>query len=176
MKILKRYRSSIICLIILIIMYFVNREIGRVAIEGTIENIWELVKLVPPVFVLLGLMDVWVPKEKMIKYMGDGSNFIGILLAFIMGAFAAGPLYAAFPIGAMLLRKGASIKNVMIFTGTWAACKVPMLLIEVSSLGAKFTIVRLVVEIIGIVLVAEMISRVINDEDRNLIYENAKKL
>ncbi|MBS7129404.1 MAG: hypothetical protein E6423_00355 [Clostridium sp.] len=58
MKILKRYRSSIICLIILIIMYLVNREIGRVAIEGTIENIWELVKLVPPVFVLLGLMDV----------------------------------------------------------------------------------------------------------------------
>lgn len=151
MKILKRYRSSIICLIILIIMYLVNREIGRVAIEGTIENIWELVKLVPPVFVLLGLMDVWVPKEKMIKYMGDGSNFIGILLAFIMGAFAAGPLYAAFPIGAMLL-------------------------IEVSSLGAKFTIIRLVVEIIGIVLVAEIISRVINDEDRNLIYENAKKL
>ena len=50
MKILKRYRSSIICLIILIIMYLVNREIGRVAIEGTIENIWELVKLVPPVF------------------------------------------------------------------------------------------------------------------------------
>ena len=70
MKILKRYRSSIICLIILIIMYLVNRDIGRVAIEGTIENIWELVKLVPPVFVLLGLMDVWIPKEKMIKYMG----------------------------------------------------------------------------------------------------------
>ena len=71
MKILKRYRSSIICLIILIIMYLVNRDIGRVAIEGTIENIWELVKLVPPVFVLLGLMDVWIPKEKMIKYMGE---------------------------------------------------------------------------------------------------------
>ena len=75
-----------------------------------------------------------------------------------------------------MLRKGASIKNVMIFTGTWAACKVPMLLIEVSSLGAKFTIVRLVVEMIGIILVAEIISRVINDEDRNLIYKNAKNL
>ena len=68
------------------------------------------------------------------------------IITFFIEAFAAGPLYAAFPVGAMLLRKGASIKNVMIFTGTWAACKVPMLLIEVSSLGAKFTIVRLVVE------------------------------
>lgn len=76
----------------------------------------------------------------------------------------------------MLLRKGASIKNVMIFTGTWAACKVPMLLIEVYSLGIKFTIIRLVFEIIGIIFIALIIGRVINEEDRKLIYKNAENL
>lgn len=57
------------------------------SIEGVVGNIWGFIKLVPSVFVLLGLIDVWIPKEKMIKYMGENSNFIGVLLAFIIGSF-----------------------------------------------------------------------------------------
>ena len=173
---LKRYRNAIICSIILGIMTIVNKEVGVTAIKGTLSNIWSLIKLVPPVFVLMGLMDVWIPREKMIKYMGKGSGIVGGLLAFLFGAFAAGPLYAAFPIGSMLLRKGSSIKNVMIFIGTWAATKVTMLLIEISSLGIKFTAIRTIIEIIGIVLIANIIDKVITEEDRLAVYENAEKV
>ncbi|WP_106058544.1 permease [Clostridium vincentii] len=159
MKTIIRYEYAIIFLFILIVMYLVNREIGSKAIEGTLKNILELIKLVPPVFVLLGLMDIWIPNEKMIKFMGVNSGFKGCILAFLLGSFSAGPLYAAFPVGAMLLRKGSTIKNVMLFTGAWACTKVPMILIEISSLGIKFTITRLIVEIIGIIIVAHIIER-----------------
>lgn len=175
-NIFMRYKSSLILFIALILIYYVNKEIGGVAIKGTIDNIWEFIKLVPPVFIILGLMDVWVPKEKMIKLMGEGSGGTGIILAFIIGSFAAGPLYAAFPIGAMLLRKGSSIRNVMIFIGAWAACKIPMLLIEVSSLGLVFTMTRLSVEIIGIVFVAYIIEKVLPGYEKELIYKRAEKL
>jgi uncharacterized membrane protein YraQ (UPF0718 family) len=30
----------------------------------------EMALVIPPVFVLLGLLDIWVPRETMIKYMG----------------------------------------------------------------------------------------------------------
>lgn len=173
---LKRYRNALICVVILIVMTLINREVGILAIQGTLENVWELIKLVPPVFVLLGLMDVWVPKEKMIRLMGEDAGFLGIILAFIFGSFAAGPLYAAFPIGAMLLRKGSSIKNVMIFIGAWACTKIPMLLIEVSSLGLKFTIIRMGVEIVGIVVIAYIIDKFISDKDKISIYDRAEKL
>lgn len=35
----------------------------------------------------------------MMKYMGEGSGIIGIILAIIIG-LAAGPLYGAFPVAA----------------------------------------------------------------------------
>ncbi|MGL4108462.1 permease [Clostridium sp. LP20] len=173
---LKRYKNSIACLSVLIILFLINKEIGKVAITGTIENLWEFIKLVPLVFILLGLMDVWVPKDRLIKLMGEDSGIKGIFLAFLLGSFAAGPLYAAFPIGAMLLRKGSSIRNVMIFIGAWACTKVPMILIEVSSLGLKFAITRMVVEIIGIILIAYIIDRVISRKEKDIIYEKAEKL
>lgn len=173
---LNRYKNALICVVILVVMTLINREVGILAIQGTLENVWELIKLVPPVFVLLGLMDVWVPKEKMIRLMGKDAGLLGIILAFIFGSFAAGPLYAAFPIGAMLLRKGSSIKNVMIFIGAWACTKIPMLLIEVSSLGLKFTIIRMGVEIIGIVVIAYIIDKFISDKDKMSIYDRAEKL
>lgn len=176
MKTIIRYEYAIIFLFILIVMYLVDREIGSIAIEGTLNNVIELIKLVPPVFVLLGLMDIWVPKDKMMKFMGANSGFKGILLSFLLGSFAAGPLYAAFPVAAMLLRKGSTIKNVMIFTGAWASTKVPMLLIEIYSLGVKFTITRLIVEIIGIIIVAYIIERSLSKEEKFLIYKRAEKL
>jgi len=175
MKTIIRYEYSIIFLFILIVMYLVDREIGSRAIEGTLNNVIELIKLVPPVFVLLGLMDTWIPKEKAMRFMGESAGFKGVVLAFLLGSFAAGPLYAAFPVGAMLLRKGSTIKNVMIFTGAWASTKVPMLLIEISSLGIKFTITRLIVEIIGIIMVAYIIEKSLTWEEKKFIYTRAEK-
>ena len=32
------------------------------------------------IFILIGLLDVWTPKETMIKLMGEGSGFMGILI------------------------------------------------------------------------------------------------
>jgi uncharacterized membrane protein YraQ (UPF0718 family) len=176
MYVLKRYKYVIICALILLIMYIVNREIGSLAIIGTINNVWELIKLVPPVFVLLGLMDIWIPKEKMMRFLGEESGLKGGAIAFIIGSFAAGPIYAAFPVAAMLIRKGSSMRNVMIFTGSWASTKVPMLLIEISSLGLKFTVIRLVVEIAGIVIIAFLIDRSLSKEEKEIIYKNSKKL
>jgi uncharacterized membrane protein YraQ (UPF0718 family) len=39
--------------------------------------------VIPPIFILLGLLDVWVPKEK-VKFMGEGSGLKGVLLAIFL--------------------------------------------------------------------------------------------
>ena len=41
------------------------------------------------------------------KYTGPGSGIKGALISFILGSAAAGPLYAAFPVAAMMLKKAA---------------------------------------------------------------------
>jgi uncharacterized membrane protein YraQ (UPF0718 family) len=112
----------------------------------------------------------------MIKYMGSGSGVKGGVFAFILGAAAAGPLYAAFPVAAVLLKKGAKLMNVFIFIGAWSTAKIPMLLFEASNLGVHYTLLRLACNIVGIILIAVLLEKSLKKEEQQAIYENAEKL
>lgn len=126
--------------------------------------------VIPPVFVLLGLLDVWVPRDTMIRYMGPGSGLRGPVLAFLLGSFAAGPLYGAFPFAAVLMKKGASLSNILIFIGAWSTTKIPMLLFEMAALGKRFALSRLAIDIVGIVLIALAIQAVLPASERERLY------
>jgi uncharacterized membrane protein YraQ (UPF0718 family) len=98
------------------------------------------------------------------------------LLAFLLGSAAAGPLYAAFPVAAVLMKKGVKFPNIMIFIGAWSTTKIPMFLFEFSALGGKFALTRLLVNIPGIVLMAYILTFIINEEDKAEIYSRAENL
>lgn len=170
---LKRYRVFIILLFINILLLFVTPEIGRKSFKLTYDNLLEMLGVIPPIFILLGLLDVWLKKETMIKYMGKGSGIKGLLLSFMIGATAAGPLYAAFPVAGVLLKKGTSIFNVLIFIGAWSTMKIPLLIFESTSLGYNFSMVRLVLNIIGIPVIAFIINLFLKDKEREEIYKLA---
>lgn len=156
--------------------HFLKPEMGGKIVGNLKLNVLEMLSIIPPVFILLGLLDVWIEREIMMKYMGDNSGLTGSVIAFIMGSVAAGPLYAAFPVAAVLLRKGVKLFNIFLFIGAWSTTKVPMLLFETSNLGIRYMVTRLICNIIGIIIIAYLINRTTNEEDRNKIYENAKKL
>ncbi len=126
--VLKKYRFQIITGIIIITLYIINKELGKKAFDITSNSLLEMTSIIPPVFILLGLLDVWVPKEIMIKYLGEHSGLSGIFISFIIGSAAAGPLYGSFPIAAILMKKGAKFSNVLIFIGAWSTTKIPMFL------------------------------------------------
>ncbi|MGV8906214.1 MAG: permease [Acetobacterium sp.] len=143
MKILKTYKWSIVFLAVMLGLYLYNNSMGIAAMNISLSNFQQMLLLVPPIFVLMGLMEVWVPKETLTKYMGKGSGIKGLLIAFVLGTAAAGPLYVAFPIGVMLLKKGARLSNVIFFLGVWSTTKLPVLLFEVASIGLKFTLIHI---------------------------------
>ena len=109
----------------------------------------------------------------MIKLMGEKSGMLGILIAFFLGSAAAGPLYAAFPIAGVLLHKGSKFSNVLIFIGAWSTTKIPMLLFEASSMGWKFMMTRFVIDIPGIMLIAYITERVLNEKEKQYVYDQA---
>ncbi len=176
MVLIKRYRFALITTLILAVMLLINRELGLKAISITGFSLKEMISVIPPVFILLGLLDVWVPKETMMKYMGEESGIKGIVLSFILGSVAAGPLYGAFPIAAVFMKKGVRLSNVLIFIGAWSTTKIPMLLFEISALGARFAIARLLVDIPGIILISYVLSSLMKAEEVSQIYENAELL
>lgn len=114
-------------------------------------GIGEVLAIVPSVLILIGLFDAWVPKEVVERGLGPRSGLRGVLLALLLGTGAAGPLYAAFPIGISLREKGARTANLVIFLGAWATIKIPMLMMESAFLGTRFAMLRLAITLPGII-------------------------
>lgn len=160
MKNLKRYRLFFILILGYGVLYFINESLFNMSTQKTSSSLLEMIQVLPPVFILLGLLDVWVKRETMVKMMGKDSGITGILLAFFLGSAAAGPLYAAFPVALTLLKKGSSFRNVLILIGAWSTTKIPLLIFEASSMGLNFTLIRFGLNIFGILGIA-LISEIV---------------
>ncbi|PAB59629.1 permease [Anaeromicrobium sediminis] len=174
MKLLKRYRFFLITVLIIVVMTIINKSLGMKALGVVEYSLKEMILVIPPVFVLLGLLDIWVPREIMMKYMGEGSGLKGIILAIILGSAAAGPLYGAFPVAGVFMKKGVKFSNVLIFIGAWSTTKIPMFLFEMSALGTPFALTRLLVDIPGIILIAYTLCMLISKDEMNDIYRKAE--
>ena len=113
-------------------MLFARPETGMTAFSFTERNFLNFVVMLAPVFILIGLMDVWIEREAMIRIMGSQSGLHGALLAFLLGTVTAVPLYALLPVAGVLLKKECRISNVLIFLCSSASVRVPLLLFEIS--------------------------------------------
>lgn len=173
MKLLKAYKWALLFFLIQIAIFFTSNTLGKNAFNITLSNLEEMILLVPPIFIIMGLMDNWVPKETMIRYMGHGSGATGLLIAFALGTVAAGPLYVAFPMGTLLLKKGAKLSNVIFFLGVWSSTKLPIVLFEVASLGVNFTLIHIAITIPLYIIIAFYIEKSVSKEAVSLIVAHA---
>lgn len=173
-KIIKRYSTFLILLTVNILIALVFPEIGVSSFSITKSNILEMMSVIPPIFILLGLLDVWVEKETMMKFLGNGSGIKGVAIAFALGAAAAGPLYAAFPVATVMLKKGSSLFNTFIFIGAWSTAKIPLLTFEAASLGISFAGTRLLINIFGIIAIAYIVEKSLKKEDKEQVYKIAQ--
>ena len=176
MKQLTRYRFVFLTLLILLFLNLFFQELGAKALSITSFSLVEMLQVIPPVFIFLGLLDVWVPRDVMVKYMGEGSGLKGILLAIFIGSAAAGPLYGAFPIAAVFMKKGVKLSNVVIFIGAWSTTKIPMFLFEMASMGRTFALTRLLVNLPGIIFIALILTKLLSKEEEKALYEKAQTL
>jgi uncharacterized membrane protein YraQ (UPF0718 family) len=171
---MRRYLLLAAVIAAALLLWILDRSAGSHAVSITLDSLKEMLLVLPPIFIILGLLDVWVPRERMIGLMGEGSGLRGLLLAFLLGSAAAGPLYAAFPVAQVLLKKGASMRNVLILLGAWSTTKIPMLMFELTSMGPRFTLVRLILDLGGILLIAVLLERFIDTRDRRELLAKAQ--
>ncbi len=174
-KYLKRYKIFIILLVLNIILICVAPELGTKSLSVSIDSFLEMLTILPPVFILMGLMDVWIPKQTMMKYMGKKAGIKGRIIAFLLGSFSAGPLYAAFPVAAMFMKKGVSLENIFIFIGAWSTTKIPMMMFEVTQLGSKFALLRFILNLVGIITISIIIDKTTSEQEYSKIQEMAYK-
>jgi len=138
-----------------------NPGLAKSAGKSSGDFLLEIAGILPPVLILLGLFDAWVPRKFVEEHIGPDSGFKGAILSIFLGSLAAGPLFAAFPVALSLRIKGARIGNIAVFLGAWAAIKVPMILLEASYLGLRFSLLRTGLSIIGILASGWIVERLV---------------
>ena len=151
-ELIKKYKFDFpviaVFAVFIAVSYYFHYNPGITIFE---KNFWgfikEMILALPVMFILVGLFDVWVSKEKVQKHIGEASGIKGIMLIMLLAFIQAGPLYAAFPVAYILWVKGTSAKNIFIYLSAASIAKIPMITFEIGFLGIKFSLLRIMLSI-----------------------------
>jgi uncharacterized membrane protein YraQ (UPF0718 family) len=163
-KYLLKHRWDLIIIgvfaVFIIISFAAGFDFGIRTVNNFIDSFIEMIVLIPLMFILIGLFDVWVPKEIVEKHIGKDSGIKGMLWVVLLSMLQAGPLYGAFPVAYILWKKGASVRNIFIYIGAFSTLKIPMLSFEIGYLGLKFSLMRTLFTLPVFILIAIIMEKI----------------
>ncbi len=141
-----------------------GKEIGK----NFIIFSFEMLKILPCAFILIGVFEVWVKKEKIEKHLGKSSGFMAYIWMILLAGTTVGGLYVAFPVAHSLYKKGAKLGAIFTYIAASGICRVPMTLFEASFMGIKFSVIRLIVSIPLVILTSMIMGNYLEKKGYSL--------
>lgn len=176
MKIFKEYKMTIIGMAVLMILYFFKRDLAMNSVSLSLKSAVTMLGVLPPVLLIVNLLDNWIPRETIVRHMGEQAGLMGYFWALLLGTFGAGPLYAAFPVAALLAKKGARISFLVFFLGIWTTVKLPIFMYELNFFGLQFTITHIITGIFFYLIFSEFMEKLLLRSKAKLVYERLSKI
>ena len=93
-------------------------------------------------FIIAGMIQVLIPHELLLRWIGKEAGIKGILIGSAAGALIPGGPYIVLPITAGLIRSGVGIGTMVAFLTGWALLGIGRLPLEIGILGWKFMLMR----------------------------------
>ena len=124
----------------------------------------EMAAFLPLMFILVGLIDMWLPRSVIERHVGSGAGIWGSVWVILLAMLQAGPLYGAFPVAHLLWKKGCSTRNIFIYLGAFATMKVPMLTFEIGFLGLRFSLLRTLITLPIFIAIAVVMEAVLKSK------------
>jgi len=81
MDMIKKFKFPIIIAIVFIALTIWLPDTARRSSIVTMNYLKEMFLIMPPVFILMGLIEIWIPKDKIQKWLGSGSGIKGTTLS-----------------------------------------------------------------------------------------------
>lgn len=134
-------------LIFLAASFAFNFNPGKEIAHNFVSFATDMLKILPCAFILIGLFEVWIKKETVVKHFGETSGAKGYARAILLAGTVVGGLYVAFPVAYSLYSKSAKLSIVFTYIGAAAICRIPMTIFEASFMGLRFTVIRLLVSL-----------------------------
>jgi uncharacterized membrane protein YraQ (UPF0718 family) len=140
----------------------IDLPFGVAAAKGFVSFSREMLLIVPAAFVLIGLFEVWVPRDRVERHLGEKGGIVSHVWSVLLAGTTVGGLVVAIPVSLTLRRKGARFAVIFSYLGAAGIARVPMTLFEISFLGLPFTAVRYVIALPLVIVTAELIGRTLD--------------
>ena len=167
-RLMKSYGIVLIVTLVFTMMLFYFPQSKHKIIGYSTDYFFEMLLILPAIMILMGLFSVWISKETVTKFLGKQAGIKGALISVLLGSLPTGPLYIAFPIASSLIKKGASISNIIVFLSAWACLKLPQELVEIEFLGFKFMAWRWLLTVVLVIGMGFLVEKIINIKELNL--------
>ena len=144
-----------------VIDYLPGKKIG-----SNFMYFWfDLIKILPFAFVLIGLFEMWIDRKTVERHLGEESGARGYLWVMVLSSITVGGVFVAFPVAYSLHKKGADLGVIFTYIGASAVCRIPMNLFELSFMGAKFTAIRLAVSLPLVILSSALLGKYLKKQN-----------
>ncbi len=150
------------------ISYIFNFKIGLKLSNNFLIFARDMVKILPPAFILIGLFDVWVSRQTIEKNFGRSSGFKKYIYSILLAATTVGGTFVAFPVANSLYHKGANYNSIFTYVTAASIVMIPMSIMEASILGIKFTSIRLGVSLPLVIVSSIILSNYLNSKNYKL--------
>ena len=133
----------IIAVILLVVAYLQGDNLHILGLKKAGNMLLQVFPLLIAAFVIAGLVQVLIPREFIVKWLGQEAGLKGILFGTVAGGLTPGGPFVSFPIVASIYKSGAGIGTVVAYVTAWSLVAVGRLPYEISLISPKFAAIRL---------------------------------
>jgi len=146
------YIYLIVGIIGMIISGIVNRKKTKKAMFVSLKILIMILPILLFIFVLMGLVQVFLPRETITTFLGNSHGPLSIILGVFLGSITLIQPGAVFPFAGYLLDNGANYGSIYAFTMSAILIGIATIPLEIKMFGKEFTLVRNTLTFVSIFL------------------------
>ena len=136
-------------LLALVAVYWKSPDTARQGLNATGSLLLEITPRMIAAFTLAGLFQAVVPQELIVRWMGHGSGWRGLLIGMSLGGVTPGGPMTHFPVIASLYKMGVGVGPMVAYLSAWSLFGLQRVIMwEIPFLGPKIVAIRVAVSLL----------------------------
>ena len=135
--------------IAVIAVYLKSPKAAEAGVGAGLSLIVEIAPRMVAAFTLAGLVQAVVPQETIVRWMGQGSGYRGLMIGMTLGSVTPGGPMTHFPVIASLYKVGVGVGPLVAYLSAWSLFGLQRIIMwEIPFLGAKVVAIRVAVSFV----------------------------
>lgn len=151
---LKNIMIYLFTAVLTIILFIIDQEKTIKGVKLGIKKIRKNSPVFLNMIILVAFSLYFISDDLIIKYLGEGSGFIGMIIASFFGSITFMPGFVAFPLAGILIEKGVSYSVIAAFSTTLMMVGIITYPVEKEFFGVKITLIRNILSLLIAVIVS----------------------